>query len=102
MDANEDIPPVLHIWWQANTAYPDLPVSERLALAEQVIHQILDAGLVVLTRSGEIPQEGEEVPHVEIESLLKRWDTWVAPEGVTLFYKRPPGVEQIPIPPPLT
>jgi hypothetical protein len=50
MDANDDMPAVLHIWWAANTLYPELLLSERSALSEQVIHQILDDGLVVLIR----------------------------------------------------
>ena len=101
MDANDDIPAVLHIWWAANSTYPELPLSERLALSEQVIRQILDDGLVVLIRRRRIDNEGEEVPPEQWDSLLKRWDTWVAPEGVTLHYKRPEGVRMIPIPPPL-
>ena len=28
MDANDDIPVVLSIWWAANTNYPELPLSE--------------------------------------------------------------------------
>jgi hypothetical protein len=103
MDANDDIPPVLHVWWRANTLYPELPASERLALAEQAMHQVLNDGLIVLIRNRTYPHNmGEEVPPDEYDSVLKRWDTWCTPdEGVALYYKRPVGVDYIPIPFPL-
>jgi hypothetical protein len=46
--------------------------------------------------------EGEEVPAQEWDALMKRLDTWAAPEGVTLPYKRPEGVARILILPPPT
>lgn len=103
MDANDDDPAVLHIWWQANSLYPELPVSERLAFAEQAIRQLLEDELVVLIRNRTIDDEGDDVPPDEYDSVLKRWDTWCVPPdgGVVLYYKRPDGVDQIPVPPPL-
>jgi hypothetical protein len=63
MDANDDIPPALHIWWQANTLYPDLAASERLRLAEEALRQILDGELVVLIRNRAYPTNmGESGP----------------------------------------
>jgi hypothetical protein len=103
MDANDDIPPVLHIWWRANALYPALAASARLRLAEVAIRQILDDELVVLIRNRAYPTNmGEVVPRDEYDSVLRRWDTWSAPdEGVVLYYRRPDGVDYIPIPPPL-
>src|SRR5580704_9097031 len=73
MDANDDIPPVLHIWWQANTLYPDLAASERLGLAEEALRQILDDELVVLIRNRAYPTNmGEVVPPDECDSVLRR------------------------------
>ena len=90
MDANDDIPPALHIWWQANTIYPDLAASEQLRLAEEAPRQILDDELVVLIRNRAYPTNmGEVVPPDEYDSVLRRWDAWAAPDqGVVLYYRR--------------
>ena len=98
MDANDDIPPVFHIWWQANTLYPELAASERLRLAEKAIRQILDEELVVLIRDP--TKMGEVVPPDDYDAVLRRWDTWSAPDnGVVMYYRRPDGIDHIPIPP---
>lgn len=48
--------------------------SERLAVAEQAVWELLHEGHVALRRSG------ENVPTDEWESLLLRWEAWVDPE----------------------
>jgi hypothetical protein len=103
LDANDDIPPVLHIWWQANSWYPGLAASERLALSEQALRQLLDEKLVVLIRNRTIENPGDEIPSDEYDSVLRRWDTWSTPPngGVVVHYRRPDGVDYIPVPPPL-
>ncbi len=102
IDVSGDIPPVFHIWWRANSLYPDVAASERLALAEQTIRQLLNDGLVVLIRNRTMDYEGDEVPPDEYDSVLRQWDTWCAPpeEGVVLYFNRPGGVDSIPVPPP--
>jgi hypothetical protein len=89
MDAEEDIVPVFHSWWHANAKYPDLPLSERLAIAEQAISESLSEGVIVLTTDPKAAS-GTFVAPSDYVDVLKRWDTWVAGEdGVKVFAVRP-------------
>jgi len=59
--------------------------SERLAVAEQSVWELLHEGVVVLTRSG------TQVSAEEWEGLLLRWETWSDPE-MQLLVADPPGL----------
>ncbi len=39
---------VLQAWWITNGLYPDKPLSEWLAMAEQSIRSLADQGLIAL------------------------------------------------------
>jgi hypothetical protein len=85
--STEDLTGVYEALWQANSFYPDRPLSERLAVAERAIHELLSEGLIELqvgtwkTASGDPPVSLEEA-----EKLLKEWSTWAIPDGPTVFF----------------
>ena len=73
-------------WWRANALFPERAVSERLAMAEQAIRELLAEGLIVLIRDEDDPQ-GSEIPRSDTEEVLKRFDTWeVAYEGIKVHF----------------
>lgn len=77
---------VYEAWWRANTLFPERALSERLAMAEQAIGDLLAAGLIVLIRDDDDPQ-GSEVPRSDAEEILKRWDTWaIGSEGIKVHF----------------
>jgi hypothetical protein len=77
---------VYEAWWRANALFPNRAVSERLAMAEQAIRELLAEGLIVLIRDEDDPQ-GSEIPRSDTEEVLKRIDTWeVAYEGIKVHY----------------
>jgi hypothetical protein len=77
---------VYEAWWRANALFPDRAVSERLAMAEQAMRELLAEGLIVLIRDEADPQ-GSEIPSSDTEEVLKRIDTWeVAYEGIKVYF----------------
>ncbi len=77
---------VYEAWWRANTLFPERALSERLAMAEQAIRELVAEGLIVLIRDENEPQ-GSEIPHSDTEEVLKRFDTWeVAYEGIKVHF----------------
>ena len=62
-------------WWEANGEFPDLALSQRLALAERAVHELLERGLVTLSRGG-WDESPEPVPREEYEALLRDWKAW--------------------------
>ena len=40
-DAQQDWLGLYEVWWEANSRYPTLPVSKRLAFAEGVVSDLL-------------------------------------------------------------
>ena len=86
LDAFADVNGVYEAWWRANTLFPERALSERLAMAEQAIRELLAEGLIVLIRDEDDPQ-GSEIPRSETEEALKRFDTWdVAYEGIKVHF----------------
>jgi hypothetical protein len=77
---------VYEVWWLANSTFGGLPLSDRLYVAERVVAELLDAGLVKLYR-GTLGDASPftEVPPVEYDALLASWDTWAIPDGPTVF-----------------
>jgi hypothetical protein len=61
--------------WLANSEYPGVRVSERLALAEQAIWELLhQRRLQLLTSAGIVPDS-------EWEATLLSWETWADPRA---------------------
>ena len=69
---------VHQVMWLANSRHPELRASERLALAEQAVWELLhEGGLTLLRRA-----EGDEFVAVEREEwqpALLSWATWSEP-----------------------
>jgi hypothetical protein len=87
LPANDYVNGVYEAWWLANSMFPEQVLSERLAVAEQAIRELLAEGLIVFVRDDEHPQ-GSEISSSETEEILKRWDTWnVADEGIKVHFK---------------
>ena len=85
-DAFAYINGVYEAWWRANALFSERAVSERLAMAEQAIRELLAEGLIVLIRDEDDPQ-GSEIPRSDTEEVLKRFDTWeVAYEGIKVHF----------------
>jgi len=77
---------VYEAWWRANALFPERALSERLAIAEQAIRELLDQGLIVLVRDDNDPK-GSEVLGSETEEVLKRWDTWaIGSDGIKVHF----------------
>lgn len=83
-NVENDIPPVFHIWWTANSVFPHKPLSERLSLAERVVRRLLDEGLVDLVRS---PKDESPIAQGKWNDILRRYLTWVAPEAVSMYLR---------------
>jgi hypothetical protein len=90
IDAQGDIVPVFHSWWHANSSFPHLRLSERLAIAEQAISESLSEGVIVLTTNPDAAP-GTFVAPSDYGDVLKRWDTWIADEGVVKIYVARPS-----------
>jgi hypothetical protein len=86
LDAFAYVNGVYEAWWLANRLFPELALSERLAIAERAIRELLVQGLIVLIRDENDPQ-GSEIPRSETEELLRHFDTWeVAYEGIKVHF----------------
>jgi hypothetical protein len=87
--ATEDLNGVWEAWWSANGLLPALPLSARLALAEEALRSLIAEGLVRLSCGSWEMQA--EVPPGEVESLLRQHDTWVAsPDHDLVFFAATP------------
>jgi len=85
-DAADCVNGVYEAWWRANTLFPERALSERLAMAEQAIRELLAEGLIVLIRDESDPQ-GSEIPRSDSEEVLRQSGTWVvAYEGIKVHF----------------
>lgn len=88
-----DLDGVYDIWWYANSRYPQLLLSHRLALAERVVSDLIKGGRVALAlerhseprvkRPGGRPWLSavrEPIPVDEWADTLLEWTTWVPQE----------------------
>lgn len=88
-----DLDGVYDVWWSANSRYPQLPLSHRLALAERVVSDLIKDGRVTLSlerqsepwvkRPGEHPRVSsfrEPIPVDEWADTLLERTTWVPQE----------------------
>lgn len=68
----------------ANERFPERRVSERLALAEQAVWELLHLGKLSITR------DGDQVPMGEWEGVMLAWSSWAGSGGLILGI--PPAV----------
>lgn len=78
-DQERDSQGVYEVLWSANSRWPDLPVSTRLAIAERVVSDLLHEGRVRLVRGKWIGPEFDREPVSDPEAVLRDWATWALP-----------------------
>jgi hypothetical protein len=78
-DQEADDQGVYEVWWFANSRYPDLALSTRLAIAEAVVRDLLCEGRVTLVRRAWATPDDEQSPVTDTETALLSWSTWVLP-----------------------
>lgn len=76
-DQGHDSQGVYEVWWQANTWYPDQPLSTRLAIAESVVRDLLREGRITLVRGEWIGPDHAREPVTDVDTALRDWATWV-------------------------
>lgn len=71
------------VWLAANSLYPDVPMSVRLAAAERGIRRLVADGSVRRWRGQWIgPQHGREsVADADVADLLLSFSTWSPEDG---------------------
>ena len=80
-DQGDDDEGVYEVWWHANSRYPDLPLSTRLAIAERVVGDLLAERRVSLVRGEWIGPDHEREPVPDPQLALREWATWVPQAG---------------------
>lgn len=78
-DQERDSQGVYEVLWAANSRWPDLPVSTRLAIAERVVSDLLHEGRVRLVRGKWIGPEFDREPVSDPGAVLRDWATWALP-----------------------
>lgn len=76
-DQERDSQSVYEVWWAANSRYPNLSLSNRLAIAESVVRDLLSDGRVVLVRGPWIGPDQEREAVADPVGALLDWATWV-------------------------
>jgi hypothetical protein len=71
----------------ANLWYPNWRVSDRLAVAERAVRDLLEQGLAALCHSPRPPEVEPSVPPGEVEALLLAWESWVTGERPTIYLR---------------
>jgi hypothetical protein len=80
-DQQDDDQGVYEVLWAANTRYPDLALSSRLAIAESVVSEFLSEGLVRLVRGEWTGPDSERDLVEDPSAALFDWATWTLPSG---------------------
>jgi hypothetical protein len=80
-DQESDDQGVYEVWWSANSRYPDLPLSTRLAIAESVVADLLRDGRVTLVRGEWIGPDHEREPVPNPGDALREATTWQPTPG---------------------
>jgi hypothetical protein len=80
-DQGVDNQGVYEVWWQANTWYPDQPLSTRLAIAESVVRDLLGEGRITLVHGEWIGPGYAREPVADVDVALRDWATWVPQSG---------------------
>jgi hypothetical protein len=89
-DFEDDVLGVYEVWWTANTRFPKRSVSDRLALAEVLVSQLVVDGTVRLYRGEWIgpTHEREALPDGEVDSILREWQTWAPQDARVVWMDR--------------
>ncbi|CAN5638780.1 hypothetical protein BH11ACT8_BH11ACT8_05220 [soil metagenome] len=85
-DQGDDHQGVYEVWWQANSWYPDQPVSTRLAIAEAVVTDLLREERIRLVRGEWIGPGHPCEPVTDVDAALRDWATWVPQPGVPVVW----------------
>jgi hypothetical protein len=54
-DIQQDWLGIYEVWWEANSRYPTRALSERLAIAEDLVSDLLGSGAVAIYRADQWP-----------------------------------------------
>lgn len=76
-DQGDDTQGVYEVWWQANSWYPEQPLSTRLAIAEAVVSDLLRERRITLVRGEWIGPDDAREPVADVDAALRDWATWV-------------------------
>jgi hypothetical protein len=87
-DAMSDLTGVYEAWWEANGAFPELAISERLRLAEIAVAALIERRLVELYRGSWDERPGERIPREEYEAVLRKWTTWATHPDAPIIWIR--------------
>jgi hypothetical protein len=82
--------------WLANARYPERRVSERLAVAEQAVWELLHEHRLSMRGAGDGVSGGEEpavVPQPEWQATLFSWASWADPRAPSVLLERVPEGE---------
>ena len=87
---DEDDLVVYQVWWFANSQYPDLPLSVRLALAEEVVAELVTTDIAHLVASPwpDGPSMGTGQPVADLRSALRLSETWVPSSNQVIWLVR--------------
>jgi hypothetical protein len=80
-DQASDEQGVYEVWWNANSWYPDQPLSTRLAIAESVVSDLLGEGRITLVLGEWIGRDHPGRAVEDVDATLREWSTWVPQPG---------------------
>jgi hypothetical protein len=78
----EDRIGVFEAWYLSNSWYPHRPISDRLAIAERAVRELLAEGLARLCE-GSVEQDGDEIPRAQHDQVLRANETWIVGDAIT-------------------
>ncbi len=81
-DAHDDWLGIHEVWYSANSRYPSAALSERLAIAERIVVDLLSEGRLRLYRGGSSGPSQQDIVGAEATALLRDWATWVPSDDV--------------------
>ena len=89
-DFEDDALGVYEVWWTANTRFPGRAVSDRLALAEAIVAELVANGTARLCRGRWIGpgHERQPVPESDLGAVLVDWSTWVPQKDGVVWMDR--------------
>lgn len=76
-DLDDDSMGVYEVWWEANARYPDWPVSQRLALAEHLVTELLSDDRAEMFVGRWIGPDHERTRVEDPLAALRDWACWV-------------------------
>jgi hypothetical protein len=79
------------VLWLAHDRHRGRRPSERLALAEQAIWELLHEGRIRLLRPSARSEDLEQVPSAEWQPILLSWVTWADPRAPSVYVEATEG-----------